>query len=82
MLGSIIIVTELVGILMYQVSGFCFDFLGRKMVITVSTLLGSFSIALMPYCGGVWPWLVITRMLASITSVAILSNPLLVDYVS
>lgn len=77
-----IVITEIVGIIMYQITGFCYDFMGRKLILILATLLGSFAIAIMPYCGSVWPWLVFARMVASIAGVAILANPLLVDYVS
>ena len=67
---------------MYQITGFCYDLVGRKVILILATLLGSLSMAIMPYCGSVWPWLVVARMIASIAGVAIIANPLLVDYVS
>ena len=81
MLGSMIVITEVVGIIMYQITGFCYDFLGRKLILILATLLGSFSMAFMPYCSSVWPWLVAARLVSSVAGVAILANPLLVDYV-
>ena len=79
-LGSMVTISEILNIFLYQVIGICYDLVGRKIIIVATTLFASIAVGMMPFCGTVWPWLVASKLTLSFSMVALSTKPLLADY--
>ena len=64
------------------VGGFTYDILGRKLTIGLSFVLTGVFALLMPYTGpDIYPWLLVTKLLATMVIQPLFSSPLLNDIV-
>jgi MFS family permease len=64
-------------------SGFLFDIIGRRKTLFAAFLLSGISALIMPFTApSVYPWLLLTRILFSVSVMPIMANTLVNDYVS
>ncbi len=50
MLGAMLVITEIIGLVTYQVVGVLYDTWGRRYVMGGAALLGAVAMGVMPFC--------------------------------